>query len=575
MYDTLTEQARYFSTNNMWLKNRMEYSSRFKDAKDENKNYYGWLNDNAVTDSVTAAERAKIYDENNARIAEIDEEMKTVGRQWNGTGGIPVFTGWGNKAKYKELKAEKENLEAENRRYDRTQGKTDSNYKLTQNADFKQNSYAGENKNPSHEDVLKWYNDYTMSGGSWGASQDILDMMPVVDDELSLYDTTKNIEWNDVTSNENDAYYTNYIKGKQNAWEFLTDEERGIYYYLRNTKGKEAGDEFLESMATVLGKRATDEIARNAHDIPQELKHTVAEFLLPFTEDSSVFGKAKDDVLSLERYVRMNDLLTDIYNATEGDSADGAALNERYRSLAGNLDGDLVRDFGEMRRTMAGKRLSQLSLDELQTVNKIVVNIANMVKQGRETFINGKKESLDEIGRETVNELTSRRQRRKHLKPVDWAIDLMNDKETTPIYFFGEKLGGFFGQIYRDIRDAQDKWYVRCAEAQRSIEDLQDKYNFKKWSGKADKGVTFTLDDGGTVTLTKEQILSIYATAKRERNGGNNTTHVFDGGIVVDDELRRGLKDKICRRSCRRHYRYELPHSRYGRIQRRHGNPDR
>lgn len=283
----------------------------------------------------------------------------------------------------------------------------------------------------------------------------------------------------------------------------------------------------------------------DAKHIPQELKHTVAEFLLPFTEDSSVFGKAKDDVLSLERYVRMNDLLTDIYNATEGDSADGAALNDRYRSLAGNLDGDLVRDFGEMRRTMAGKRLSQLSLDELQTVNKIVVNIANMVKQGRETFINGKKESLDEIGRETVSDLTSRRQRRKHLKPVDWAIDLMNDKETTPIYFFGEKLGGFFGQIYRDIRDAQDKWYVRCAEAQRSIEDLQDKYNFKKWSGKADKGVTFTLDDGGTVTLTKEQILSIYATAKRERNGGNNTTHVFDGGIVVEDELRRGLKDKI------------------------------
>lgn len=283
----------------------------------------------------------------------------------------------------------------------------------------------------------------------------------------------------------------------------------------------------------------------DAKHIPQELKHTVAEFLLPFTEDSSVFGKAKDDVLSLERYVRMNDLLTDIYNATEGDSADGAALNERYRSLAGNLDGDLVRDFGEMRRTMAGKRLSQLSLDELQTVNKIVVNIANMVKQGRKTFINGKKESLDEIGRETVSDLTSRRQRRKHLKPVDWAIDLMNDKETTPIYFFGEKLGGFFGQIYGDIRDAQDKWYVRCAEAQRSIEDLQDKYNFKKWAGKADKGVTFTLDDGGTVTLTKEQILSVYATAKRERTGGNNTTHVFDGGIVVEDEFRRGLKDKI------------------------------
>ena len=267
LYDTLSAQSDYFDSNRTWLYNRMKYSSQFKNADEENRSYNGWLDDNAVINSETAAARAKIYDENSARIAELEEEMKAVGRQWSGTGGIPVYTGWGDKSKYKELKAEKEKLEAENTLYDRTQGKTDSNYKLTQNEDFAQYSSAGENKNPSHEDVLKWYNDYTLSGGAWGESQDILDTMPVIDDELSLYDTSKSIEWNDVTSNENDAYYANYVKGKQNAWEFLTDEERGIYYYLRNTKGKEAGDGFLESMATVLGKRATDEIARNAQNM--------------------------------------------------------------------------------------------------------------------------------------------------------------------------------------------------------------------------------------------------------------------------------------------------------------------
>ena len=268
LYDIIASQSSWFENNRLWLNNRLKYSSQFKDAKDENKSYYGWLNDDAVTNSETAAERAKIYEENAARIAEIEKEMGKYGRQWNSTSGVPVYTGWGDKAKYKELKAEKEQLEAENRQYDSTQKKTDSNYKLTQNADFAQNSSAGENKNPSHEDVLNWYNKYTTSGGAWGISTDILDTEPVVDDELALYlDSTKDMEWNEATSNEYDKYYTNYVKGQQNRWDLLTDEERGIYYYLRNTKGKEAGDEFLESMATVLGKRATDEIARNTHDM--------------------------------------------------------------------------------------------------------------------------------------------------------------------------------------------------------------------------------------------------------------------------------------------------------------------
>ena len=282
----------------------------------------------------------------------------------------------------------------------------------------------------------------------------------------------------------------------------------------------------------------------DAKHIPQELKHTVAEFLLPFSEDSSVFGTAKDSVFSLEKYLRLNDLLTGIYNATEGDSADSAALNEQYRSLAGSLDGDLLRDFAEMRGTMANKRLSELSLDELQIVNNIVANIAKMVKQGNETFINGKKELLNAVGDETVSDLTSRRQRRKRGKAADWVIDLMNDYETTPIYFFGEKLGGAFGKIYRDIRDAQDAWYTKCAEAQAAIEELQKKHGYKEWSGKNAKAHTFTLENGNTVRLTDGDILSVYATLKREQNSGNATAHVFDGGIVIEDELLDRVKKK-------------------------------
>ena len=273
LYDTLAAQSDYFDSNRVWLYNRLKYSSQFKDAKDENKSYYGWLNDDAVTNSETAAERAKIYDENSARIAEIEKEMGKYGRQWNGTGGVPVYTGWGDKAKYKELKAEKEQLEAENRQYDSTQGKTDSNYKLTQNADFKQNSYAGENKNPSYEEMQQWRADFETARDSMNSEwfRQLEENKPVVDDKLALYDSARQKneteDFFNTHGNESDTWGEYYSEGQNARWDLLTDEERGIYYYLRNTKGKEAGDEFLESMATVLGKRATDEIARNTQDM--------------------------------------------------------------------------------------------------------------------------------------------------------------------------------------------------------------------------------------------------------------------------------------------------------------------
>ena len=277
--------------------------------------------------------------------------------------------------------------------------------------------------------------------------------------------------------------------------------------------------------------------------VPQELKHTVAQFLLPFTEDSSVFGTSRDDVLNLERYIRMRDVLTDIYNSTEGDSADGTVINEQYKSLAKNIDSELLDDFDRLRRTMAGKRLSELSAEELTTIKNIVANITHLVKNGNETRINNKKTTVAEVGGEAIRQLSERTNRKKRAKPVDWMVDLMNDKNTTPIYFFAEKLGGVFGDCYEDFRDAQDNWFRKCEEAQRFFKETQEKYGYDKWSGNADEGHTFTLETTGEkITLTTGQILSIFATLEREHRSGNYTSHVFDGGIVFEDEMKKKVK---------------------------------
>lgn len=276
LYDTIASQSSWFENNRLWLNNRLKYSSQFKDAKDENKSYYGWLNDDAVTNSETAAERAKIYDENNARIAEIDEEIKTVGRQWNGTGGVPVYTGWGDKAKYKELKAEKERLEAENRQYDRTQGRTDSYFKVTQTPEYEKTNYAeslSSTKGDMSDELGVFLNADKWKPISGSKNESALE----VDDELPNADEVK--------------YYGIINAGRQNAWEQLTEDEVRIYYTIRSSEGVDAANKYLEEMGPILVKRANNDFAKwlqdrstgemalyNAASIPMQVVGNISSF---------------------------------------------------------------------------------------------------------------------------------------------------------------------------------------------------------------------------------------------------------------------------------------------------------
>ena len=268
--------------------------------------------------------------------------------------------------------------------------------------------------------------------------------------------------------------------------------------------------------------------------IPQGMKNIVSEFLLPFTENSSVFGTGSDDGLNAERYMRFHDMLTDIYRATEGDADDTGALNAEYRNLAGNIDGDLLRDLESMRGTMLGKRLSALTAEELSVIDKIISNISGLVKQGNKMAVQNRTTTVSELGNKAIAELKDRKQRKKRKSPVDFAIDLAVDEMATPIYFFNQKLGGPFRELYDDFRDGQDSWYTKCDGARSRIADLQKQYNYNKW---AEEVYTFELSSGEKIDLTTEALLSLYAIAKRERLNGMDTEHLLSGGITLAADI--------------------------------------
>lgn len=268
--------------------------------------------------------------------------------------------------------------------------------------------------------------------------------------------------------------------------------------------------------------------------IPQGMKNIVSEFLLPFTENSSVFGTGSDNGLNAERYMRFHDMLTDIYRATEGDADDTGALNAEYRNLAGNIDGDLLHDLESMRGTMLGKRLSALTAEELSVIDKIISNISGLVKQGNKMAVQNRTTTVSELGDKAIAELKNRKQRKKRKSPVDFAIDLAVDEMATPIYFFNQKLGGPFRELYDDFRDGQDSWYTKCDGARSRIADLQKQYNYNKW---VEEVYTFELSSGEKIDLTTEALLSLYAIAKREQLNGMDTEHLLSGGITLAADI--------------------------------------
>ena len=88
-----------------------------------------------------------------------------------------------------------------------------------------------------------------------------------------------------------------------------------------------------------------------------------------------------------------------------------------------------------------------------------------------------------------------------------------------------------FTDLYRELRNGEDTFYMDVKEATAFVEEQYEKYGFKKWDMKATK--TFKAKSGKTFELTLEQMMTLYAYSKREQAHA----HIMEGGIVLEDAV--------------------------------------
>jgi len=258
----------------------------------------------------------------------------------------------------------------------------------------------------------------------------------------------------------------------------------------------------------------------NDNHVPEKMKKAVSDFMLPFLDDTSVFNSAS--VLRLGNiYRKVN-------------------TSEEYIEFSQAYDESLVEDLELLEEILNGRRLSQLNSEELGTLSLIMDNLYRMVKQSNELIINGRKESLREFGREAFDEASresviERLGLPKNVQNMyDQVKTLVVNSNITPGYFF-KRLGSKWNWLYEDLLDGQDRWVNIVYTGQEKYQEFAKKYNYYEWDSKKLNEVSI---GGVKKQLTLEQMMLLYATGQRELRSGQDSMHMFEGGVVFRDAVK-------------------------------------
>lgn len=192
---------------------------------------------------------------------------------------------------------------------------------------------------------------------------------------------------------------------------------------------------------------------------------------------------------------------------------------------AGAYDEDILYTIGELAKTLPGKKMTELTTQELQDLANVAGNLKKMISEANEIFINGRKTTLDAAGEEVISQLSGKQDvRREKLKALAY-------KNTTPTYFF-DNLGGPLKRCYDGMLEGQNQYAFSMRRAKEHMDGLIEKYHVNDWI--RDKNhLKFETFQGKQVELNRDQALALYALWNREtRNKRQNANHLRIGGFL-------------------------------------------
>ncbi len=206
------------------------------------------------------------------------------------------------------------------------------------------------------------------------------------------------------------------------------------------------------------------------------------------------------------------------------------ALKEQYQAIVNDEASEFVVDpnlFGSDAEGIQGNfdkvlkwkdvRLADMNLEQLETVWQVIRAVEKSITTAGKTLTAAKYESTKQWA-DALAADTATRKDKGSLTRSHASLDL-----ETPLTFFSH-YGNAGNQIYRMLRDAQDKQAVLLDQVARAVDQLADRKQVRAWEKESH---TFQVE-GGELTLTTAQLMDLYELSKRKQA----QDHLYRGGIV-------------------------------------------
>ncbi len=281
--------------------------------------------------------------------------------------------------------------------------------------------------------------------------------------------------------------------------------------------------------------RRLDKLLRKETDykhIPEGLKQPVAKFLQIIKGSiTNSFGESLIDTsLSL------------------------AELNKAYEAYGYedtmHPDESYAEKLSQLQFVLHGnKRLKDLSLGELETVEEIVTHINYLVNEGNKTFVDMQKRGYEHVASVSTEEVFAHKEERK--KGLEKIKDF-DYKNLTPYMFFkmvgtrfegSEEVTEVLGELGNALFKGEEKTARNVEQVKKKTQEIMKTWGYdSRWlSDKRD----FVFESGQKASMTTENIMNVLATYDREEASGFKTDHILAGGIVVNESSHKTVSDYI------------------------------
>lgn len=338
-------------------------------------------------------------------------------------------------------------------------------------------------------------------------------------------------------------------------WENQAAEIRRLRAELKNarTAAREQTRQWSERRAEMDQMRSMrKEIIRQKGRILKKLQAPRVGSFVPYQMQDAVVKLLDvlggDDSQVQKQQVLTKELLEKARDAYEAVLKPVSADGKELSPLADFYSGDLADVFDRLAETANGKRLNSLNREETEQLRQIVNSYAAMIINEDRLFTQSKRESLQKAGDALQARMAGMKEKGIQSKTYKLFADALSRGLLTPTTVFGLFEGTELEPVWRALRNAEWTHIRNVQKAAEYMQEMLEKYGEQdeinmsqvaQLKGKLQKdgkrhggGVTVEALGGREMHMTREEAMTIYATAKREKMIG--TRHLLDGGVVFE-----------------------------------------